>query len=115
MEVKKAKGGIYALALFVTLILLLNAYCCGAAVLVRRNTTVRCNGRLDECLIEDDLGLEFLMDSYISRMLETTPDGSGIVYNTNSANSPTCPTGTSCSNGCQKKNSADRSCGHGST
>ena len=72
MEVKNAKGGTYPLALFVMLMLLLNAYCCDAAVLVKSNTTIRCDGRLDECLIEDDLELEFLVNPYISRVLAGT-------------------------------------------
>ena len=73
MEVRKAKGGIYPLAFFVMLILL-NAYCCaGAAILVKSNTSVQCNDRLGECLIEDEVELEYLMSPYISRMLDDNP------------------------------------------
>ena len=76
MEVQKGKGGIYPLAIsFVMVMLLINAYCCaGAAVVVESNiTTVRYNGRLEESLIEYDLELEFLMNPYISRILQTPP------------------------------------------
>ena len=88
MEVKNAKGGTYPLALFVMLMLLLNAYCCDAAVLVKSNTTVRCNGRLDECLIEDDLELEFLINPYISRVLAGT--GESVGEDDFKAESPPC-------------------------
>ncbi len=70
MEVKNAKGGTYPLALFVILMLLLNTYCFDAAFLVKSNTTVSCDVRLDECLIEDDL--EFLINPYMSRVLAGT-------------------------------------------
>ena len=76
MEVQKGKGGIYPLAIsFVMVMLLINAYCCaGAAVVVESNTTtIRYNGRLEESLIEYDLELEFLMNPYISRILQTPP------------------------------------------
>jgi hypothetical protein len=74
MEVYNTKGVImYPLAFFAMLILL-NGYCCAAAaVLVKSNTTFRCDGRLDECLIEDDLELEFLMNPYVSRVLADPP------------------------------------------
>ncbi|GMY12878.1 hypothetical protein FCV25MIE_08117 [Fagus crenata] len=99
MEVKNAKGGTYPLALFV-LILLFNAYCCGAGVLVKGNTTVHCNGRLDECLIEDELELVFLTNPYISRILD---GGSGhpAVNAVNNPNRAAC-TGTTCSHGDNK-------------
>ncbi|KAE7995870.1 hypothetical protein FH972_000633 [Carpinus fangiana] len=60
----------YPLALF-ALLILLNGYCCGAAALVEINTTrtFQCDGRLDECFIEDDFELEFLMNPYVSRVL----------------------------------------------
>ncbi|KAG6716537.1 hypothetical protein I3842_04G054300 [Carya illinoinensis] len=77
------KGGMhYSLSFIAMLILLLlNANSCsgGAAVgiqLVKSNTTFGCNGRLEECLImEDVLELEFLMNPYISRIL--VPDNNG--------------------------------------
>ncbi|KAB1211539.1 hypothetical protein CJ030_MR6G013281 [Morella rubra] len=70
MEVHKKKGGIllYHLA-FLVMLILLDSYCCGAAVLVKSNSSFQCVGRLDECLIEDDLELEFLMNPYVSRIL----------------------------------------------
>ncbi|KAB1211538.1 hypothetical protein CJ030_MR6G013280 [Morella rubra] len=71
MEVHKKKGGIlllYHLA-FLVMLILLDSYCCGAAVLVKSNSSFRCDGRLDECLIEEDLELEFLMNPYVSRIL----------------------------------------------
>ncbi len=91
MEVKKAKGGIYSLAFFVMLILL-NTYCCSAALLFKSNTTVLCNGLLDECLIEDDLDLdlEFLMNPYIGRLLADTKGG---IYDSLKASSPACNDG----------------------
>ena len=78
MEVhQKGKRGIYPVAiLFVMVIFLINAYCCaGAAVVVESNTTtVRYNNdRLEESLIEYDLELEFLMNPYISRVLDSDP------------------------------------------
>jgi hypothetical protein len=73
MEVYNTKGVIimYPLAVFaIMLMILLNGYgCAAAAALVKTNTTFRCDGRLDECLIEDDLQLEFLMNPYVSRVL----------------------------------------------
>ena len=42
MEVQKAKGGIYPVAFFVML-MLINAHCSGAAVLVKSNASVRCD------------------------------------------------------------------------
>ncbi|WRX21805.1 hypothetical protein QQP08_014292 [Theobroma cacao] len=35
----------------------------------KSNTTFRCSGRLNDCLIAEDMELELLMDSHISRML----------------------------------------------
>ena len=94
MEVKNAKGGTYPLALFVMLMLLLNAYCCDAAVLVKSNTTVRRNGRLDECLIEDDLELEFLVNPYISLVFAGTGKSVG-EFNAEKDSDQSC--GTECS------------------
>jgi regulator of replication initiation timing len=68
----------YPPALFaIMLIILLNGCCCSASVLVKTNTThtFGCDGRLDECLIEDDLELEFLMNTYVSRMLKPVDIG----------------------------------------
>jgi hypothetical protein len=76
MEVYNTKGVIimYPLAVFAIMLILLNGYgCAAAAVLVKTNTTFRCDGRLDECLIEDDLELEFLMNPYVSRVLVDHP------------------------------------------
>ncbi|GMY12870.1 hypothetical protein FCV25MIE_08109 [Fagus crenata] len=105
MEVKYAKGGTYPLALFVMLMLLLNAYCCDATVLVKSNTTVRCDGRLDECLIEDDLELELVINPYISRMLYDEPACTACSKDKNSACSGPCS-----EPGCRKRNSYDRTC-----
>ncbi|KAG6660677.1 hypothetical protein CIPAW_03G121500 [Carya illinoinensis] len=58
------------------IMMLLDAYCCGASVLAKTNTSFRCSsGRLDECLIEEDLELElgFLMNPYVSRILADQP------------------------------------------
>jgi hypothetical protein len=64
----------YPLAVFAIMLILLNGYgCAAAAVLVKTNTTFRCDGRLDECLIEDDLELAFLMNPYVSRVLANDP------------------------------------------
>ena len=119
MEVKKAQGGTYPLALFVMLMLLLNAYCSDAAVLVKSNTTVRCDGRLDECLIEDDLELEFLINPYISRVLAGTGKSVGEI-DAKKDSGKTCGTGCTqdathscrpCSDlKCQKGNAYDRQC-----
>ncbi|KAG6682779.1 hypothetical protein I3843_03G116400 [Carya illinoinensis] len=81
MEVCNPKGGrtatpaFLAMLLMMMIMMLLNAYCCGASVLVKSNTSFRCSdGRLDECLIEEDLELElgFLMNPYVSRILGST-------------------------------------------
>ncbi|KAG2716234.1 hypothetical protein I3760_03G114400 [Carya illinoinensis] len=71
-----SKGGIHTpaliLAMLMMIMMLLDAYCCGASVLAKSNTSFRCSdGRLDECLIEEDLELElgFLMNPYVSRIL----------------------------------------------
>jgi hypothetical protein len=87
MEVYNTKGVIimYPLAVFaIMLMILLNGYGCAAAaaVLVKSNTTFRCDGRLDECLIEDDLQFEFLMNPYVSRVL--AGGGKGNPLNPNS-------------------------------
>ncbi|PON39453.1 hypothetical protein PanWU01x14_304860 [Parasponia andersonii] len=69
-----------AAATAVVIILMMNRInFCGAAVLVKWNATYDryCvnGGASDEnCLIADDLDLEFLMDSYVSRMLADKPD-----------------------------------------
>ncbi|KAJ9173180.1 hypothetical protein P3X46_016343 [Hevea brasiliensis] len=48
---------------------------CRAAFLQKSNATFRCeDGHLDDCLIADDLELEVLMDSYITRILGDTDD-----------------------------------------
>ncbi|KAB1221933.1 hypothetical protein CJ030_MR2G008662 [Morella rubra] len=73
MKVQKKKGGILLNHLaFLVMLLLLGSYFCGAAVLVKSNTNFRCDGRLEECLIEEDLELEFLMNPYVSRILQPT-------------------------------------------
>jgi hypothetical protein len=73
MEVYNTKGVIIMcpLAVFaIMLMIFLNGYgCAAAAVLVKTNTTFRCDDRLDECLVQDDLQLEFLMNPYVSRVL----------------------------------------------
>ncbi|KAG2663270.1 hypothetical protein I3760_16G019800 [Carya illinoinensis] len=70
------KGGMHYPVAFIAMLilLLLGANSCsgGAAVgiqLVKSNTTFRCDGRLDECLVEDDFELELLINPYISRSL----------------------------------------------
>ncbi|PON73651.1 hypothetical protein TorRG33x02_249090 [Trema orientale] len=69
-----------AAATAIVVILMMNTInFCGAAVLVKGNATYDryCvnGGASDEnCLIADDLDLEFLMDSHVSRMLADTPD-----------------------------------------
>ncbi|KAB1201631.1 hypothetical protein CJ030_MR0G002334 [Morella rubra] len=75
MEVHNKKGGILLCHLaFLVMLILLDSYCCGAAVLVKSNSSFRCGGRLEECLIEEDLELEFLMNPYVSRIVaESTP------------------------------------------
>ncbi|KAG6620687.1 hypothetical protein I3842_16G018900 [Carya illinoinensis] len=70
------KGGMHYPVAFIAMLilLLLGANSCsgGAAVgiqLVKSNTTFGCDGRLDECLVEDDFELELLINPYISRIL----------------------------------------------
>ncbi|KAB1211548.1 hypothetical protein CJ030_MR6G013290 [Morella rubra] len=76
MKVDNRKGRIYPLAFFSMLLLLRNAYCSDAAFLLTSNSSFGCNGLLDECLIEEELELEFLslMNPYLSRILG---DGKG--------------------------------------
>ena len=109
MGAQKAKGGMYPVAILFVMVMLLNAYCCvGSAVIVKSNTTtVRYNGHLD--LIEDDLELEleFLMNPYISRILQT--EGSHPAEDALHPDSAAC-TNNECSKGCQKQNQFDRQC-----
>jgi hypothetical protein len=91
MEVYNTKGVIimYPLAVFAIMLILLNGYSCAAtAVLVKTNTTFRCDGHLDECLIEDDLELEFLMNPYVSRVLGNQPGSP--TQNSLDGNIPAC-------------------------
>ncbi|KAB1218851.1 hypothetical protein CJ030_MR3G018272 [Morella rubra] len=73
MEVQNKKGGILLnhLALFLVMLILLDSsFSCGAAhVLVKSNFSFRCDGRLEECVIAEDLELDFLMKPYVSRIL----------------------------------------------
>ncbi|EOY03719.1 Uncharacterized protein TCM_018838 [Theobroma cacao] len=64
------EGGLFSLALFVMLMLFEANSCRAAEMLMEKsNTTFRCSGRLNDCLIAEDMELELLMDSHISRML----------------------------------------------
>ncbi|KAG6682775.1 hypothetical protein I3843_03G116800 [Carya illinoinensis] len=84
-----SKGGIHTPALILAMMMILNAYCCSAAVLAESNSRFRCSsGRLDECLIEEDLELElgFLMNPYVSRILAKTGTG-----NAGNADQPVFP------------------------
>ena len=113
MEVQKGKGGIYPLAFFVMLMLLINGYCCaGAVVLVKSNvTTVRYNDRLEESLIEYDLELEFLMNPYISRMLGNGQKA-GSIYTSGDPKHPACQPPKKCSEsrGGNCKSTYERTC-----
>ncbi|XVE86202.1 hypothetical protein DITRI_Ditri18aG0016900 [Diplodiscus trichospermus] len=66
-------GGMLSLALFVMIMLMVNTDCSRAAAFMEKsNTSFRCGGSWhdDDCsLIAEDMELELLMDSYISRML----------------------------------------------
>ena len=68
------------MAMLVLVISCMNANCCRAAVLLKSNATYQnCGngGEADEyhCgLIAEDLELELLFDSHVSRMLGTAPD-----------------------------------------
>ena len=112
MEVQRGKGGIYPVALwFVMVMLLINAYCCaGAAVVVESNTTTVWynNGRVEESLIEFDLELEYLMNPYVSRMLkpQESHPGPRAVKN---RNKPACQN-SACSTVCKKRSTYDKSC-----
>lgn len=112
MEVQKGKGGIYPLAILFVMVMLLNAYCCaGAAVIVKSNTTtVRYNnGRLDESLIEYDLELEFLMNPYISRILQD--GGSHITPQTLNPGSTPCEGNCNPPSDCTDRRSVYGRCG----
>ncbi|EOY03716.1 Uncharacterized protein TCM_018828 [Theobroma cacao] len=64
------EGGLFSLALFVMLMLFEANSCRAAEMLMEKsNTTFSCSGRLNDCLIAEDMELELLMDSHISRML----------------------------------------------
>ncbi|KAF5457628.1 hypothetical protein F2P56_021717 [Juglans regia] len=94
---RKQGGMHYPLAFIAMLILLLlnaNSCCGGAAVgiLVKSNssTTFGCDGRLDECLMEEDLELELLINPYISRILGAGHSSTG---GTQNPNKPALPCG----------------------
>ncbi|KAB1218852.1 hypothetical protein CJ030_MR3G018271 [Morella rubra] len=78
MEVQNKKGGILLLnhlALFLLMLILLDSsFSCGAAVLVKSNSSFRCDGRLEECMITENLELDFLMNPYVSRILQSGGD-----------------------------------------
>ena len=112
MEVLKGTEGKYTLVPFlVILILLFYPYCsAAAAILVKSNTTVHCNGGLNECLIEDEVELDFTMNPYVTRILKggkknyVTPD-------TNKANRSRCNAIKSCVGQKSCSNSYSRNCG----
>ena len=92
MEVQKAKEGIYPVEFFVML-MLINAHYCGAAVLIKSNASVRCDDHPSECLIKDEVELEYLMNPYISRMLADPPKeyaGEDAVYKPDKACEDKC-------------------------
>ncbi|PON39451.1 hypothetical protein PanWU01x14_304840 [Parasponia andersonii] len=80
---KSSKGGLSscptfppapATAAVVVILMMTTIKCCAAAVLVKGNATYDrycINGGVanENCLIAEDLDLEFLMDSHVSRML----------------------------------------------
>ena len=112
MEVQKGKGGIYPLAIsFMMVMLLINAYCCaGAAVVVESNTTtVRYNGHVEESLMEYDLELEFLMNPYISRILQD--GGSHITPQTLNPGSTPCEGNCNPPSDCTDRRSVYGRCG----
>lgn len=89
------------------------AYCCASTILVESNTSSSCNGNLDECVIEDDLG--FLVDPYLrSRLLKS----SGRTGRTNDPTNHFFPCRRNrdpkqyndCINGCVKPNDYNRRC-----
>ncbi|XP_021297630.1 uncharacterized protein LOC110426674 [Herrania umbratica] len=79
------EGGLFSLALFVMLMLFeANGGRAAEMLMEKSNTTFRCSGRLDDCRIAEDMELELLMDSHISRMLIGS-DGKAVIGFTNVA------------------------------
>ena len=112
MEVLKGTEGKYPLVPFlVILILLFYPYCSAAAgILVKSNTTVHCNGGLNECLIKDEVELDFMMNPYVTRILRGGSSATGGTGNPSRGQCdavPTCvgskPCRSSYSRGCGQK------------
>ncbi|GMN73449.1 hypothetical protein TIFTF001_052181 [Ficus carica] len=86
MAISKSKRGscphnppassLAAMMMIVVAVILINANSGGAAVLVKNNATYGCiTGREEECLIAEDLELEYLFmeySSHVARVLRTT-------------------------------------------
>ncbi|KAG6660682.1 hypothetical protein CIPAW_03G122000 [Carya illinoinensis] len=90
---RPATPAFLAMLLLLMIMMLLNAYCCSPAVLAKSNTSFRCSdGRLDECLIEEDLELElgFLMNPYVSRILDGVQKGTSGTGDPNHPAAKTC-------------------------
>lgn len=112
MEVLKGTEGKYPLVPFlVILILLFYPYCSAAAAfLVKSNTTVHCNGGLNECLIEDEVDLDFMMNSYETRILQEAGQATSATKNPDKETCQYVPTcvgskkcGSSFNRGCGQK------------
>ena len=90
MAISKSKRGLCphnppasslaAMMMIVVAVILINAKSGGAAVLVKSNATYGCiTGREEECLIAEDLELEYLFmeySSHVARVLQTIQPGS---------------------------------------
>ena len=91
------KGG-FSVA-FLMLLILFNPkfYSCEAAnFLVESNSSsFHCNGRLDECLISEEIELEFLMDSHVIRALDGIPAGGTSGSDISDQHYADCPAGYS--------------------
>ncbi|KAJ9173181.1 hypothetical protein P3X46_016344 [Hevea brasiliensis] len=87
--------GFAALQVFLVFLIVSTARnSCRAAFLQKSNTTFGCeDGNLGECLIANDLELEVLMDSYITRILGDTADPPFIDFTNNPTETAVCKNG----------------------
>ncbi|GMN25988.1 hypothetical protein TIFTF001_037330 [Ficus carica] len=106
MAISKSKRGLCphnppasslaAMMMIVAAVILINANSGGAAVLVKSNATYGCfTGREEECLIAEDLDLEYLFMEYSShaaRVLQTI-DPSSVGTQANKPETVPCPNG----------------------
>ncbi|KAM6572978.1 hypothetical protein CsatA_017058 [Cannabis sativa] len=84
-----------AAAVVVVVVLMTNTinHCCDAAMLLKSNVTYDRYCLNDNCLIAEDLELEFLMDSHVSRILADTKNHEQGTGGSGDQNAPVQPCG----------------------